>query len=117
MNIIQRPASFQLDNHGLLDQQVRRIFTNGDALVPDSDPMLLLHREPCQTKFVRKGILIQFLKQSGPKLIASLERAPDDSLHRAVRPATLICVHLRFNFVRPNQQENLPKAPIPTTQS
>ena len=98
---VQCSDCFQFDKYGPFHQQVRRIFTDGDALIPDCDPMLLLQREACQTKLMRKRILIQFFKKPWPKLIADLKRAADDSLHNVAEPTVLICVHLWFHSNAP----------------
>lgn len=64
MRFVQRPDSFQLDQDGVLDQQVHEVFAYSDPVIFDGDAPLLLNLQLRLAQFVCQCIFLDPFKES-----------------------------------------------------
>ncbi len=102
MNVVKLLDGLELDQEHPLDQKVGRILPYGDAIIEDSDSVLLFGLDACFAELMGQSILVHLLQKSASKCVADGEGTPDHPLrqlaHLAWIESAFIRVHLRFHL-------------------
>src|SRR5258706_12550373 len=95
MDLVQVFHGLQLHQNKSLDNQIRKVVSDNNAVVQDGDWVLLGHFQADLSQFVRHCILIDLLKKTTAKFISDAESAAKDLLRDLIQ-SLLVIVLLLF---------------------
>lgn len=80
MSIIQSLNRLDLYNDALIYKHISEILAHYYAIISDYDCLLLLNNVPVLPQLMRKGILVDFLKEASAQSVANGVTAPNNLL-------------------------------------
>ena len=93
VDAVEGSHCFQFNDDVVINQEIRGVLTNEDAVIPNDDRMLLRNSRAILAKFVRQAIFVDLFQESGTHGVQDREGAADDPLGNPVQ-CNFICVHL-----------------------
>ena len=105
-NVMMVACRFDLQDDNLINEEIRLIVADNNAIVDDIERLLLFHRVTVFAQLMRQSVLIDFFEKSGAEGIQDRESVGNDLLgerievgvRHSIFVSVCICVHLWLNF-------------------